>query len=267
MSTAKKKTDSIEDYERRFLNSLDKLNANIPKWLIIKQQQYQQQQQITNLNRYNSFFSSSSSTNKENCVSKKPPPIVTDKYNSSINPNCFMSNTKSRYDRIRQRARQQLGTSSFGAGGSSLNESMDQSHMRSQSSYNEKIKNSKSLVLLTANGTSQSNINSAVSNDNLNKSGCRPLSEYNTYYSCSNIMKPLSLSSNSLNTNWYKPKALQLPKSLSCGESLKHHRSEEKSVINSNVSRFSGSIKEIIHKEGKYNFYYIFVFFSFLIYY
>jgi hypothetical protein len=164
-----------------------------------------------------------------------------EKYGSAVNPSWSMSNTKSRYDRIRQKARLQLGQSP-----STI------TRAECDDPQSEKIKNSKSLIHLTSSSSTSNSVGgesghlSGGENNNNHKSSdnLRPLSAaYTNYHSCSNIMKPLSVSSHSLNTHWYKPKQLQLPKSVSCGDGLKQHKTEQlteslstSTVIESSVS-------------------------------
>ncbi len=186
-----------------------------------------------------------------------------EKYGSTVNPSWSMSNTKSRYDRIRQKARLHLGQSpSIVTRAECCGDSTSYSPKTM-----EKMKNSKSLVLLATTRASSSgpsmlneenNGGNHKSTSDLNSDGNRngrPLSAayHAGYHSSSNIMRPLSASSHSLNNNWYKPRQLQLPKSVSCGDGLKQHHviGEEQLPGDRKLSESSKELSRNTHKKGK----------------
>lgn len=111
------------------------------------------------------------------------------------------------------------------------NECRRSSRSRTVMSPNQIIKNAKSLGYLTGGGGGcggSGNVKPDGGGTNMQNCGGREddylskmrrsLSNY-TYVSSMNgsrhSLKPLSISNNSLNTNWYKPKSLQLPTSSS----------------------------------------------------
>lgn len=225
------RTRSIEEYERRFLNSLEKLNANIPEWLVVKQKQYQQQmQQQKQQQQQHHYYQGSKLVSSS----------------SGSNSNWSTSNTKSRYDRIRQKARQQLNITNRAYGTDAATAKLN----------DENKVNSKSLVLLTVGNHNQANGSSKSMNHKSNEdligssSSNRPLSAYatssNHYSSSYSIPRPLSVSSNSLNTNWYKPKTLHLPsRSVSCGDGLRNPMPPSSSVSAHDIKSHSNNLSNL----------------------
>lgn len=225
--------------------SFNKLKA--PKWLVLSKKNPLSALNKPSSNRFTSFSSSSQLQQAE----KSQDQLSNTSNNSSnMSRLVQVSNTKQKYDRIKLRSRQQQkqpkSSSSRPASSSSrLYSSNSSQGLKSTSGFDEyedeydedddmysrnnsaAIKNAKSLGYLQAEAN---NMGSSIGDRAIGADGDqmrRSLSNY-TYVGAMSMgssmmssfcrdsssrhsLKPLSVSNGSLNSNWYKPKSLQLP--------------------------------------------------------
>lgn len=229
------RTYSIEEYEKRFLDSLKKLNANAPKWLVnnLKMNQLQpQQRQTAKLNDVSSTTTTTTTTN----------PVV-------------YSNKKPKYERIKLRSRQQRERECERDEEYMYESRASFRHPQQQQQINC-MKNSKSLGYLNSHnlrligGESTiitTNKDTSSQADSTTECGDPKMKRSLSNYSYNNLLKqPLSISNNSLNNNnnWYKPKSLQLPST---------------SMSNANSSSLLLSSSSISNQTGNFVVFFVFV--------
>jgi hypothetical protein len=216
---------SIEEYEKRFLESLKKLNANAPKWLLTNLKM-NQSSRASRARTVNGHGHGHGHDHEDLANGAAYSPVAKGPAVAAA------SNKKPKYERIKMRSRMQQ------------KRDFDQEEAEEECEDEEEVENRVMMKNAKSMGFLNSRLHSMPPRDisQTSSSDLARMKRSLSNYSYNNLLKqPLSISNNSLNnnSNWYKPKPLQLPSPNPAPSPPKHPTSSTTVVSSSSYSSSS----------------------------